>query len=162
VECNPTRVCELIVGLGDVEVLGVVDEPGGALAVRIRTRRRLACGSCGGSVCSEGSAAVRLVALPAFGRRARLVQRKQRWRCPAAGCPVGSSTETDEQIAPPRAALTSRAGRWATGAVGRDGRPVSELGCDPAHRERRGHGTGAGAAGRGLRPGGRRGGVGAR
>ena len=25
-ECDPTRVCELLVGLGDVEVLGVVDD----------------------------------------------------------------------------------------------------------------------------------------
>ncbi len=47
---------------------------------------------------------------------------------------MGSFTEADEQIAPARTALTARAGRWATGAVGRDARPVSdvaaELGCD--------------------------------
>ena len=32
VEENPTRICELIVGLGDVEVLGVDDAPGGPVA----------------------------------------------------------------------------------------------------------------------------------
>ena len=32
-EENPTRVRELIVGLGDVEVLGVDDAPGGAVGV---------------------------------------------------------------------------------------------------------------------------------
>ena len=133
-ESNPTRVCELIVGLGDVEVLGVVDEPGGPLAVHIGTRRRPVCGGCGGVVWSKGSAPVELVDLPAFGRPVRLVWRKRRWRCPAVGCAVGSFTEVDERIAPARAALTARAGRWATMAVGRDGRPVSdvasELGCD--------------------------------
>ena len=133
-ESNPTRACELIVGLGDVEVLGVVDEPGGPLAVHIGTRRRPVCGGCGGVVWSKGSAPVELVDLPAFGWPVRLVWRKRRWRCPAAGCAVGSFTEVDERIAPARAALTSRAGRWATVQVGRFGRPVEhvagELGCD--------------------------------
>ena len=30
---NPTRICELVVGLGEVEVLGVDDAPGGPLGV---------------------------------------------------------------------------------------------------------------------------------
>ena len=126
-EENPTRVCELIVGLGDVEVLGVEDAPGGPLAVHICTRRRPVCGGCGGAVWSKGSAAVWLVDLAAFGRPARLVWRKWRWRCPAGDCAVGSFTEVDERIAPARAALTARAGRWATMAVGRDGRSVSRV-----------------------------------
>ena len=133
-EENPTRICELIVGLGDVEVLGVDDAPAGPLAVHVRTRRRPACGDCGGAVWSKGSAPVRLVDLPAFGRPVRLVWHKWRWCCPASGCGVGSFTEIAEEIAPARATLTTRAGRWATIAVGRDARPVSdvagELGCD--------------------------------
>ena len=72
--------------------------------------------------------------LPAFGRSVRLVWHKHRWRCPAASRAVGSFPEVDEQIAPARAALTARAARWATVAVGRDARPVAdvaaELGCD--------------------------------
>ena len=133
-EENPTRVCELIVGLGDVEVLGVDDAPAGPLAVHVRTRRRPACGGCGGAVWSKGSAPVRLVDLAAFGRPVRLVWHKWRWCCPASGCGVRSFTEIAEEIAPARAALTTRAGRWATIAVGRDAHPVSdvagELGCD--------------------------------
>ena len=133
-ETNPTRVCELIVGLGDVEVLGVDDEAGGPLVVHIRTGRRWACGSCGATAWSKGTSRVRLVDLPAFGRPVRLVWHKARWECPAEACAVGSFTEVDEAIAPARAALTSRAGRWATVQVGRDARPVSdvaaELGCD--------------------------------
>jgi len=134
VEDNPTRVCGLIVGLSDVDVLGVVDAPGGALAVHIRTRRHPACGSCDGSARSKGSAAVSLVDLAAFGRPVRLVWHKRRWQCRTKSCGVGSFTEVAEQIAPARSALTSRAGRWATVAVGRDGRAGSdvaaELGCD--------------------------------
>ena len=47
-ECDPTRVCELLVGLGDVEVLGVDDEVGAPPRVHIRRRAsRPDCGGCG-------------------------------------------------------------------------------------------------------------------
>ena len=134
-EENPTRICELMVGLGEVDVVGVDDEADGPLVVHVRRRAaRPPCGGCGGVVWSKGVSAVGLVDLPAFGRPVRLVWRKRRWRCPAVGCGVASFTETDERIAPARAALTARAGRWATVAVGRDARTVTdvagELGCD--------------------------------
>ena len=135
-EQDPTRVCELLVGLGDVDVVGVDDEPSGLLVVhaRTRTRRRPGCRGCGGLVWSKGTAAVRLVDLPTFGRPVRLVWHEWRWRCPMVGCATGSFTETNEVIAPARSALTARAGRWATTAVGRDACAVSdvaaELGCD--------------------------------
>ena len=133
-EENPTRICELLVGLGDVEVLGVDDEAAGPLGVHIRTRRRPAFGGCCGAVWSKGTSPVSLVDLPAFGRPVRLIWHKWRWRCPAASCLLGSFTEVAEGIAPVRSALSAWAGRWATIAVGRDARPVSdvaaELGCD--------------------------------
>ena len=44
VEGNPERVCGLIVGLGGVEVLGVVDGAGEPLAVRVEASRRPVCG----------------------------------------------------------------------------------------------------------------------
>ena len=37
-ECDPTRVCELLVGLGDVEVLGVDGEADAPLRVHVRRR----------------------------------------------------------------------------------------------------------------------------
>ena len=47
-ECDPTRVCELLVGLGDVEVLGVDGDVGAPLGVHIRCRApRPACGRRG-------------------------------------------------------------------------------------------------------------------
>ena len=72
--------------------------------------------------------------LPCFGRRTRLVWTKQRWRCPNRSCMTVTFTETDPRIAAPAAAITDRAGRWATFQVGRRGRTVAEvadeLGCD--------------------------------
>jgi hypothetical protein len=74
------------------------------------------------------------VDLPVFGRRSRLVWRKHRWQCPQRACPVGTWTGEDPDIAPPRLALTDRAGRWVTEQIGRWGRSVNEvaddLGCD--------------------------------
>ena len=132
-ECDPTRVCELLVGLGDVEVLGVDDEAGVPLRVHIRRRApRPACERCGGPLWSDGERSVELVDLPAFGRPARLVWHKRRWRCPDRGCRAGTVTEQDREIAPPREKLTTRAGRWTTRQGGR-GRPLGEvadeLGC---------------------------------
>ena len=119
-EENPTRICELMVGLGDVEVLGVDDAPGGPLAVHIRTRARPACGGCGGSVWSKGTSAVGLVDLPAFGRPVRLIWHKWRWRCPAANCATSgrSPRSMTGSRRPARGALTARAGRWATDGGG--------------------------------------------
>ena len=132
-EQDPTRICELLVGLGDVNVVGVDDEATEPLVVHIQTRSRPVCSGCGGLVRSKGIRPVRLVDLPVFGRPVRLVWHKHRWFCPATDCATGSFTETNDEIAPTRSALTTRAGRWATTAVGRDARAVSdvaaELGC---------------------------------
>ena len=132
-EVDPTRVCELLVGLGDVEVLGVEDEAAGPLRVHIRRRApRPDCAGCGGRLWSDGERLVELVDLPAFGRAARLVWHKRRWRCCGRGCEVATVTEQDCEIAPPREKLTTRAGRWVTRQAGR-GRPLGgiadELGC---------------------------------
>ena len=132
-ECDPARVCELLVGLGDVEVLGAGDEAGMALRVHIRRRApRPHCEECGGSLWSNGERPVGLVDLDAFGRPVRLVWRKRRWRCAQQECSAGAVTDQDPEIAPPREKLTARAGRWATRQAGR-ARPVggvaAALGC---------------------------------
>ena len=132
---DPTRVCELLVGLGDVTVLGVVDEPGGPVRIHVETRGgRPACPGCGGPVWVKGQRPVEFTDLAAFGRPARLVWHKRRWSCPATTCGVGSFTEEAAWIAAPRLEMTDRAGRWVTAQVGRLGRTVNELavelGCD--------------------------------
>ena len=56
-EADPTRMCELLVGLGDVDLVGINDSGEGApLEVVIRSRKpRPLCESCGGPMWSKGS-----------------------------------------------------------------------------------------------------------
>ena len=129
------RMCELLVGLGEVDLIGVEELTEGRLRVTIRSGGpRPVCDGCGGRVWSKGDRLVRLVDLPVFGRPVQLRWRKRRWMCPDRGCGVKSLAEQDLSVAPERGLLTSRAGRWAAQQVGRLGGTVSEvaeeLGCD--------------------------------
>ena len=135
-EADPTRMCEKLVGLGEVDLVGIND-PGedAPLEVVIGSRKaRPLCVACGGSVWSKGYRSVVLVDLPAFGRPVRLRWRKRRWTCPNPDCALRSFIEQDPTIGPQRALLISRAARWVTVQVGRRGRPIqevaAELGCD--------------------------------
>ena len=132
----PARMCEKLVGLGEVDLVGINDSGEGApLGVVIGSRKaRPLCESCGGPVWSKGHRTVVLVDLPAFGRPVRLRWRKRRWTCPNPDCTIRSFIEQDPTIGPQRALLTSRAARWVTIQVGGRGRSVdevaAELGCD--------------------------------
>jgi transposase len=135
VEVNATRMCELLVGLPEVDVLGVEDVPDGPIRIHVESRLDQGwCRSCGCRARVKDRDVVVLTDLPCFGRRAELVWRKCRWCCGEPVCPARSWTISDDRIAPARAALTDRAARWATRQVGRRGRTVSEvadeLGCD--------------------------------
>ncbi len=135
-ETNATRMCALLVGLPDVNVLAVDDDdPTAPLRVHVETRAVLVgCGGCGTRAQLKDRRRVALVDLAAFGRPAVLVWDKRRWSCPEADCLVGTFTEIDRRIAAPRAKMTDRAARWVTVQVGRLGRTVAEvaaeLGCD--------------------------------
>jgi transposase len=128
VETDATRMCELLVGLGDVDVLGVDDMSGEFVEVTVRTRtNRVFCSECGVLAGLKEWQPTQLVDLACFGRSARLCWRKRRWRCEQAACPVGSWTEVDHMIASPRQRLTRRAGMWACRQVGQHGRTVAEI-----------------------------------
>lgn len=136
-ETDATRMCQLLVGLPSVTVLGVVDLlPAVPLVVHVETTlgAPVGCSSCGTRARVKDRDPVALVDLPAFGRAAKLVWRKRRWHCPDVDCPAGSWTELAPAIAASRLGLNDRAGRWATYQVGAHGRTVSEvaadLGCD--------------------------------
>lgn len=144
-EIHPTRMCELLVGLPEVIVLGIVDAGASApLRVHVEMRGgRRCCAGCGGPARVKERPEVELVDLPVFGRQARLVWRKHRLVCVRPACPVVSWTVEDPAIAARRLALTDRAGRWVTEQVGRWGRTVNEvaveLGCDWHTVKRRRH-----------------------
>jgi len=135
VESNPIRMCELLVGLPAVTVLGVVSRDDEPLRVHVERVAAIAgCPVCGVVAHVKDRRQVELVDLPSFGRPTRLVWHKRRFRCPEPSCPHGSWTEQDPLIAPRRLCLSDRAGRWITEQVGRCGRSVTEvakeLGCD--------------------------------
>ena len=66
-ELDPTRMCELLVGLPDVDVLGVDQPEPGALVVLIEPRqRRPSCGRCSTPAWVKDRREVDLVDLPAF------------------------------------------------------------------------------------------------
>ena len=134
-ETNATRMCERLVGLPDVNVLAVDDQPNAPIVVHIESRlERAWCASCGARAGVKERPRVELVDLPCFGRPARLAWRKHRLECREVACPAGSWTHVDEQIAAPRCSMTTRAARWVTRQVGKLGRTVAEvaeeLGCD--------------------------------
>jgi transposase len=111
VEIHPTRMCELLVGLPDVNVLGVSDHPARPLRIHIESRReRPSCRACGSAAEVKDRPEVELVDLPVFGRRARLVWRKHRWRCRQRACPMESWTGEDPSIAAPRLAFDGSGG----------------------------------------------------
>ena len=114
-------MCELLVGLPDVEVLGVTEPAGdgSVLVIDVVSRADQGwCRACGVKARVKDSSAVVLVDMTCFGRPARLVWHKQRWWCAQTGCPAGSWTVSDPRIAAPRARLTDRAARWVTRQVG--------------------------------------------
>jgi transposase len=135
VEVDPTRLCELLVGLPAINVLGMDDGRVDTVVVHIETAsERPPCLSCGRRAWVKDRSMVELVDLPCFGRSARLVWHKHRWCCPDDACPAASWPGEDARIAPARAAMTDRAGRGSCVQVGRLGRTVAEvareLGCD--------------------------------
>ncbi|MCU1363952.1 MAG: Transposase [Acidimicrobiaceae bacterium] len=134
-ESNPIRMCELLVGLPAVTILGVESREGEPLRVHVeRVAANDGCPVCGVVARVKDRRHVELIDLPSFGRLTRLVWHKRRFCCPEPTCPHGSWTEHDPLIAPRRLRLSDRAGRWITEQVGRCGRSVSEvakeLGCD--------------------------------
>jgi transposase len=132
-ERDPRKIAEILVGLPDVQLLGVLDGP--VIEIHLELERSpVGCPSCGVVAELKEQRIVPLVDLPCFGRPTRLNWHKRRFRCPEPDCPMKSWSEDDPRIAPSRMAMTTRAGRWATIQVGKFARSVSEvagdLGCD--------------------------------
>lgn len=127
-EIDATRMCELLVGLPDVDVLGVdVPAPGWLVVVIASREQRPVCARCGSAAWVKDRREVDLVDLPAFDQRVVLRVIRTRWCCPSTRCGVGSWTIEHPEIAPAGQKLTTRAGRWATEQVGRYARSVSEV-----------------------------------
>ncbi len=114
-----TRWAEVLVGLEGVQVLEVARDCTGRVHVAVETPDdTVACSGCGSRAWAKDRDRVSLADLPVFGAPVTLVWVKRRWACPDRDCRVGTWTEDRPDIAPARAAMTKRAGLWATREVG--------------------------------------------
>ena len=78
-ETDPTRMREPLVGLPDVNVLGVDDVTSGPLRIHVELRTQVVgCPHCGVIANVKDRYEVELIDLPAFGRWTRLVWHKRR------------------------------------------------------------------------------------
>jgi transposase len=95
-----------------------VEETASELLIRIETTADLVgCPGCGVVATAQDRMAVAYRDLAAFGRPARLVWRKRRWRCAEPLCSVRTWTESSNAFSS-RCLLTNRAGRECCLQVG--------------------------------------------
>jgi transposase len=121
-----TGLAEALLGLPGFRVLDVV-ETTVELVVRIETTATLmGCAGCGTRAEVHDRVEVAIRDLPCFGRPARLIWRKRRWRCREPRCERKTWTETSQHL-DAQVVLTRRAGAEACRQVGELARPVSTV-----------------------------------
>jgi transposase len=121
-----TGVAEALLGLPGFRVLEVV-ETVAELVVTIETTATFTgCAGCGIRAEVHDRVEVGVRDLPCFGRPARLIWRKRRWRCREPLCDRKTWTETSEHL-DAQVVLTRRAGAEACRQVGELARPVSQV-----------------------------------
>jgi len=121
-----TGLAEALLGLPGFRVLEVF-ETAEELVVRVETTATVTgCEGCGVRAEAQDRVEVAVRDLACFGRPARLVWRKRRWRCREPLCERRTWTETSEHL-DAQVVLTRRAGAEACRQVGELARPVSKV-----------------------------------
>ena len=106
-----------------LEVTETADE----LVVTIETDAVVVgCARCGVRAEAQDRMPIAIRDLPCFGRPARLVWIKRRWRCVEVACDAKTWTERSDHV-DAQVVLTRRAGVEACRQVGENARPVSQL-----------------------------------
>jgi len=118
--------CDLLVGLEGLRVIAV-DRDDGLIVTVESEARPVGCPVCGVVAESKGRRIVSFCDIPCFGRPAQVRWRKRRWRCLDASCSTGTFTEGNDQVAPARALLTTRAAFWAVDQMRRENASVQSL-----------------------------------
>ncbi len=119
-------LAEVLLGLPGFRVLDVVEHDA-EVVIRVETTAtRAFCRSCGVRAEPQDRMRVDVRDLACFGRPARLVWSKRRWRCRERLCAARTWTEASEHV-DAQAVLTRRAGVEACRQVGENARPVSQL-----------------------------------
>jgi transposase len=117
----------VLVGLDGFHVLEVLEQSGRVQVVVESAPAPMGCLACGVLVGSHGRRDVVLIDVPCFGRPVRLVWRKRTWRCAEAACTGRAFTEQQEELARPRALLSTRACWWAIGQLRREHASVAGI-----------------------------------
>ena len=121
---DATGLAEALLGLNGFQVLAVEETPSEVMVMVETTADFVGCPTCGVRAEAKDRVRVDIRDLPCFGRPARLVWLKRRWRCVDPDCAAKTWTEGTEHVAP-RAVLTLRAGAEATRQVGELALPVA-------------------------------------
>jgi transposase len=121
---DATGRAEALLGLSQFRVLDVAEFPD-ELWISIETTADIVgCSRCGVRALAHERRRVDIRDLPCFGRPARLIWLKRRWRCADGDCDAKTWTEETPHV-PPRAVMTVRAGAEATRQVGELALPVA-------------------------------------
>lgn len=119
-------LAEAMLGLDGFRVLEVIERPD-ELVVRVETTADVVgCKGCGVRAEAQDRVRVAVRDLACFGRPARLVWVKRRWRCREPLCVRKTWTETSTEL-DAQVVLTRRAGAEACRQVGELARPVSKV-----------------------------------
>jgi transposase len=119
-----TGLAEALLGLPGFRIINVLETSDELIVTIESTAARVGCPACGVRAEAQDRMRVEIRDLPCFGRPARLVWNKRRWRCTDADCAARTWTERSEDV-DAQAVITRRAGAEACRQVGELARPVS-------------------------------------
>lgn len=119
-------LAQALLGLPGFRVLTVTETPC-EVVIEVETIATfVGCGECGTRAVAHERRSTSVRDLSCFGRPARLVWRKRRWRCVEEDCTAKTWTETSPHL-DAQVVLTRRASAEACGQVGELARPVSKV-----------------------------------
>jgi len=119
-------LAEALLGLAGFRVLEVSEGPA-ELVITIESEAEMVgCGRCGVRAEAQDRMRIDIRDLTCFGRPARLVWIKRRWRCTDGDCDARTWTEHSDHV-DAQAVLTRRAGAEACRQVGAEARPVARV-----------------------------------
>jgi transposase len=121
---DATGLAEALLGLDGFRVLAVEETVDEVVVTVETTTEIVGCTTCGVRAQAKDRLRIDIRDLPCFGRPARLVWLKRRWRCADPDCAARTWTEGSTAV-PSRAVLTVRAGMEATRQVGELALPVA-------------------------------------
>ena len=119
-------LAEALLGLDGFRILDVVEVPDEVVITVETTVDFVGCSRCGLRAEAQDRMRIEIRDLACFGRPARLVWVKRRWRCVEPACDAKTWTEHSDHV-DAQVVLTRRAGMEACRQVGENARPVAGI-----------------------------------